>query len=400
MEPLVTVIIPVHESHVKLLPQALASVRNQTLKCSQVVVVNDTGKPLRRIDGAKVLNTRGREGAAVARNMAIDRAKTPFLLFLDADDLLYDTAVETLVRTYADPDWSESYLYGDCMNWDGAQFKYYSSWTYDRELLFRTSLHPVTALVPTEAAQAIGGFDEKIAGWEDWEFWIRLGVNGYCGAKVPMPLIVYRTSAGVSRERHRLLQDDIVGDVEKLYGDYIHKRSILMGCGPGCGKAKLQAQRLVEGLSPDRPVDGQVLLEFVGPQQGLVPFRVDGEVYQGANTPSSRFVPVRAEHVEQLLATRFWRRVPTSALTARRPEPTTVVAAPGPAVQMEQILEIPLCVNCGHAKNFLKDGVCQALVGEGICGCTQYSESSKPKARRKTKARKTQTKRKTDSNAA
>ena len=195
MNPLVTVVMPVSMNHIEYLPDAISSLTTQTVQTHHLVVVNDTGEPLRVDNGATVLNTKGRQGSAVARNMALEWARTEFITFLDADDMLINTALETMLRAYADyPE--ASYVYGDAWTTSGdGKLIYYDAPLYDRQMLLtERNIHNVTALVPTRVAKSIGGFDEIIRGWEDWDFYIRLGLAGYCGVKVPSPFILNRLS--------------------------------------------------------------------------------------------------------------------------------------------------------------------------------------------------------------
>ena len=68
MNKLVSVVIPTIKGREKLLQRAIASVRNQTYKNIEIIVVNE-GKP-----------------AQEQRNIGVDRAKGDFIAFLDDDD--------------------------------------------------------------------------------------------------------------------------------------------------------------------------------------------------------------------------------------------------------------------------------------------------------------------------
>ena len=379
---LVTVIIPVAKAHVKYLPQALKSLEAQTVQHHQVIVVNDSGEPL---DVPGVIHTKGYEGQSRARNMAIDRVTTPFVMFLDADDLMMTTTIETLLRAYADPGYNANYLYGDSIQWDGNRETYYTAPAYNRYALFTNNLHNVTCLLPTESVRAVGGFDEKIKGWEDWEFFIRMNVNGFCGARVPFPLITYQTHLGISRENHRKSQGEIFEDIRQVYGDYIDRKVELMGCGNCNDKAKQAAQGV---QFPPVVGDGFALLEFLGEQQGSISFRVNGNVYRGANNPEDKFAKVAVQDVQQLLGTGAWRKVPSSALQARKPENVTVIEEAKPSLATSPGLKP--CHDCGHLSIFHSEKGCQALMGSDTCGCKVYRTEEvaekKVRARRRTKA--------------
>lgn len=68
-----------------------AAVRSATTQGEpvEVIVVNDSGAPLDRdglSDDVVVLDTAGRQGAAAARNLGLERASGDFIAFLDDDD--------------------------------------------------------------------------------------------------------------------------------------------------------------------------------------------------------------------------------------------------------------------------------------------------------------------------
>lgn len=394
MQPLVTVIMPVSSKHVEYLPDAIRSLTNQTVQAHQLVIVNDTGKSLRVDAGATVLNTQGRQGAAIARNLGIERTQTPFVVFLDADDLMVNTAMETLLRayaTYAGP----SYLYGDAwtMGGDGQPALYYNAPLYDRQfLLSQRNIHNVTALLPTRFVRDVGGFDEVTRGWEDWDFYIRLAIAGYCGVKVPVPLILYRLHTGQNRAFSGTIGNELVAEVRTRYGEYIEGRKPLMGCCGEDEQAKQAALAFVQGLPPEQR-SGEILLEYIGRNAGSIPFRVNGRTYRGADNPQDKFVRAKPEDVTTLLAQGVWRQVPESVLRAQQPQPLAspvqarrkIDPADGVTVpQMEtardlaSTVSLVTCAKCGHIVNFHLPGGCQAIKGDQICGCAKF-EAPAPK---------------------
>lgn len=402
MKPFVTIAIPVAGAHAGYLPHALASVRAQTLSdfIGQIIVVNDSGKPI-EAEGVKLLETRGQEGAAVARNLALTHTRTPFVTFLDADDLLVNTAVETMLRAYAAfPE--ASYIYGD--GWtdsgDGKGRLYYDAPVYDRRtLLGARNLHNVTTLLPTAIARAVNGFDELIRGWEDWDFYIRLAIAGYCGVKVPSPFILYRLHTGQNRAYSGSIADDLVREVRDRYADFISGKKALMSC---CGGDAPLGQQLLNSLPPDPQGQGDALLEFIGAQAGSLSFRApSGTYYRAANNAQEKFVRVKREDVANLVSRGVFRQVPDAALRAQMPQPDDVSQArkkPDPVgvtvPRMEKADELAArvtvskpCANCGHIRNFDSADGCQALMPNGkVCGCRQYVEPVETKAVTEVKA--------------
>lgn len=90
--PTVSVIIPAYNAE-RFLGEALASVRDQSLPASEVLVVDDgsadhTADIARSWGGAVRLLQQEHRGPAAARNLAIIASRAEFLAFLDADDLM------------------------------------------------------------------------------------------------------------------------------------------------------------------------------------------------------------------------------------------------------------------------------------------------------------------------
>ena len=91
MVPLVSVIIPTY-NRADLVQEALASVKAQTFRDFEIVVVDDGGtdgtcEVLSAWRETRVLRHPGRRGVSAARNTGITAARGQWLAFLDSDDL-------------------------------------------------------------------------------------------------------------------------------------------------------------------------------------------------------------------------------------------------------------------------------------------------------------------------
>lgn len=94
--PLVTVIIPCY-NHAAYLPDAIESVLAQTYPKIEVIVVNDgsaddTEAVVKQYPRVRYVYQEN-QGLSAARNTGIGASQGAFLVFLDADDLLYTHAV-------------------------------------------------------------------------------------------------------------------------------------------------------------------------------------------------------------------------------------------------------------------------------------------------------------------
>lgn len=110
MSAVVTVIVPGRDV-AAYAPDAIASLRAQTLENWQAILIDDGSlDDTRRVfdDAAAederftVIHHDRPRGLGAARNAGLDRVTTPMVAFLDADDELTPTALEVLVGTLAE----------------------------------------------------------------------------------------------------------------------------------------------------------------------------------------------------------------------------------------------------------------------------------------------------------
>lgn len=178
---LVDIVIPVAPFHLEVVQQAVQSAQAQTVP-AHVIVLHDT---------------EGR-GAAYARNQGAQQGVAPFIVFLDADDVLAPTFVEECLKAWVRH--GSGYVYTDWMR-GNRRFKPPVTLNIFTEGLW----HIVTTLLPRKAFETVGGFDEQIATLEDEDLYRRLHRVGVCPHHVELPLVEYHATQGHSaqvREQH------------------------------------------------------------------------------------------------------------------------------------------------------------------------------------------------------
>ena len=95
----VSVVIPVWSAYAGAeLVEAVASVRSQRTPVELIVVDNASEVALPPLEGAELVRLVERRSTGAARNAGMDRVQTPYVVFLDADDLLLDGALAALVQ--------------------------------------------------------------------------------------------------------------------------------------------------------------------------------------------------------------------------------------------------------------------------------------------------------------
>lgn len=229
--PMVSVIIPVGPGHSRLLSNALDSLEAQAFRGWECILVwdsNDDSSFIKKAyPYAKIIETGGGHGAGYARNRGAEAARAPLLLFLDADDWLVEYAIDRIFSVWEYND--DSIIYSDYVGKayidnkladrlkredrllehdpkSGLATILYKAFDFDYD---KAVVQPdrnmyiwnlVTSLVPKRYHDEIGGFDENMDSWEDWDYYIRMAKAGKCFVRIAEPLVVYRFYSGGRRE--------------------------------------------------------------------------------------------------------------------------------------------------------------------------------------------------------
>jgi len=220
--PLVSVIIPAYNAR-KWIDETLQSVRQQTWRDYEVVVVDDGGEDnlqhyleITYPNQLKVIRQENR-GLSSARNTGFASASGRFICFLDADDLILPEKLETqvnILETYP----HVGVVFSDYeMFSDGApQFVDHQKPILWQEEDFWTILlryNPIVvhaALVRRELIDRYGGFDEEMVSCADWDFWMRLVLHGVVFAFEKRKSALYRQrSDSLSRNRLTKAEADL-----------------------------------------------------------------------------------------------------------------------------------------------------------------------------------------------
>src|SRR4051812_28964217 len=209
--------------------QALDSIVAQTRSPYEVIVVDDGSAD----DGAAVVEEFARTcpvtcpvtllrkpnaDQSSARNFGVAHAKGDLIALLDQDDLWYPQHLEKLSRPFnARQPIPLGWTYSDLDEIDEAGalvargvLHKTASQHPKRELLdcLRQDLFilPSASLIARDAFNAVGGFDERLAGYEDDDLFVRLFSAGYQNLYIDQPLSqwrVYSSSTSFSPRMNR-----------------------------------------------------------------------------------------------------------------------------------------------------------------------------------------------------
>lgn len=335
INPLITVVTPVGPGHESLVVDAIESAIGQNIRDWELILIDDNNGKLdaikKRYPFVKIKTTGPVKGAGAARNLGIGAAKGRFVLFLDADDWLRPDAMDLMLQHFSVN--GGHYVYTDFYAVDGnGGLTLEHSYEYDREF-FQTKqvMHSVTALVPTSWASDVGGFDPNLVGWEEYDFYMKLAVKGYCGACLHEPLLYYRLTSGTRRKISQKMEKELNSGFEKKF-----KGVEMAGCCGNGGEAILDAKRALgliprENAIPAAELPNEVRMEFLGPQMGPIGFNINGRTYYGANDGLHRFINAPREDADKLAATGKWRIIlPPDEARIRASEPAPMQELAGP----------------------------------------------------------------------
>ena len=200
MVPVVSVIIPTY-NRAALVQEAVASVRAQTYRDFEIVVVDDgstdgTREALGDRREVRVLRHADRRGVSAARNTGIHAARGEWLAFLDSDDLWQPEKLARQMAYLQDrPDLS---LCQTDEAWvrRGVRVNKPLSHRKVGGRIFSASLgrclvSPSAVILHRRLVSDHGGFDETLPAAEDYDLWLRLTWRHEVGL-VDEPLVIKR----------------------------------------------------------------------------------------------------------------------------------------------------------------------------------------------------------------
>lgn len=203
----VTVVVA-HFNGSEFIQVALESVYKQTMLPSEVIVVDD-GSRSTEIDFLKSLQgdypfkliLQENTGQSGARNNGVAHAASELICFLDQDDLFLPNHIEILVSALEGEIPRMAFTYGDL--WRQTEDGVVLSHTCvnlesqhphtDIETLIRTNMFilPSAVCIRKSAFLAVGGFDERLRGYEDDDLFLRLFLAGYSSKFIPRAVTIW-----------------------------------------------------------------------------------------------------------------------------------------------------------------------------------------------------------------
>lgn len=182
----------------------------------EVIIVDDgstdknTLEILDEIKHHRVINQKNR-GLANARNAGILNARAPYLLFLDADNLLTNGYLTKGVEVLNNNE-EIDIVYGESEKF-GNETGRLNTQAFNLQLLMSYNYIDACCLVRKNVFNDLGGFDENMPtpGYEDWEMWLRAAFNGK----------KFYYLSGVVTQKYRVRSDSMIREVSRKKRDLV-----------------------------------------------------------------------------------------------------------------------------------------------------------------------------------
>jgi glycosyltransferase involved in cell wall biosynthesis len=172
---------------------------------AEVIVVANGGAQV-DLAGVRVLE-RAEPGRSEARNVGVEAAKTPYVAFLDDDDLSLPRRLERQRAALADAWWAPL-AFGRVRvvdghgrpqdDWNGLLDRRFSrlerghAVSYEDVLAVQAPIYTSATMVRRDAFLAVGGFDPAFEAYEDLDLYLRLARVGDLVPVGGEPVTVYR----------------------------------------------------------------------------------------------------------------------------------------------------------------------------------------------------------------
>jgi teichuronic acid biosynthesis glycosyltransferase TuaG len=210
---LVSIIMPAYNAS-KTISEAIESVMLQEYSNWELIIVNDgsTDNTLSIIksflfidDRIKLINLVVNEGLPNARNKAINIAQGKYITFLDSDDKWLSNKLKVQVLFHQNnPLVKVSHTKFKMFNEKGfieRPFGFISDSVYKKrgslfpQFLYKNVIGILTVMIDKELVEEAGGFDDKLWGLEDQDFWIRVSQKNNNFGFINETLALYRISS-------------------------------------------------------------------------------------------------------------------------------------------------------------------------------------------------------------
>lgn len=186
-----TIVIP-YFNREQFLPRTFRSLERSTRRAARLIFVDNGSQDGSRAlceDFARrhpeqdiLLLSESRSGAAIARNAGLAEVKTPWTYFFDSDDELSPRFIEQMeqtLREHAEQNFDVIAFRTVMVHPDGSMTQRQSMFNESAtDQILMSQLVTQNLFVRTDFLRRIGGWNEQLREWDDWELGIRVLVGG------------------------------------------------------------------------------------------------------------------------------------------------------------------------------------------------------------------------------
>jgi glycosyltransferase involved in cell wall biosynthesis len=331
-DDLVSIVIPAYNPASYLL-EAIASASAQTHRNLEIVLVNDgTDKPESRAilgQASRLVSAyleQPNRGLGAARNAGFRAANGEYAVPLDADDLLEPTYIAECLTVLRDSD--AAFAYTDFQVFGTETFRERPG-EYNLYRLLDRNYLTYAALLRKRDWENSGGYDEslKCFGYEDWEFWLRLGARNRFGRYLPKSLFRYRKHGASLYDYALAGHQEFVAYIRSLHPelyDYENRARIKARWSPAVSIIALEPPRnqTIEDIQVIVPGESPLAPAVITADGPLDPHAAElaalahwaGAITQPAAQAAARNNWHRHLINAELLSLRSWTRHPARSL--------------------------------------------------------------------------------------
>jgi glycosyltransferase involved in cell wall biosynthesis len=207
VQPLVTVYMPTKD-RAHLLNKAVLSVLSQSYKKLELIIVSDGSTDntedvvntfIKQDSRVRFFSHKISKGACASRNIAIANARGEYITGIDDDDEFLPSRIDLLIKTMLSDNVSFvcSGYYWKTKVKAKKLFCTKSYITHENILDINGASNQV--LTRTESLRAIGGFDESLESFQDYDCWIRLISKFGSAYRILLPTYIVNVNNNIER---------------------------------------------------------------------------------------------------------------------------------------------------------------------------------------------------------
>jgi glycosyltransferase involved in cell wall biosynthesis len=226
----VTAIIAV-KNGAATIEETLESLVNQVVRPTRIVIVDDCstdntyrivhqfidGCPLEMQANITVVKLEKNAWVYAARNIGAKLVGTEYMFFLDADDMVDPTYIESMLAQFDElnaDDKETAFVYCQHVHFgSGIIHEIFDVPEFDVGELLQRNYVAYSSMMLTEAFNKLGGYSEYLndcrSHTTEWDFWLRMTQNGYKGLRNGKPLFLYRRSSDQMSGNYERTREDM-----------------------------------------------------------------------------------------------------------------------------------------------------------------------------------------------